>query len=135
MLRNLLAVLFIFTLVMPATLVAAETMPASVKTALESKSFATYPEAVYCTGTLEVGIRFASNKSPDEVRAWYRQKYPEWSVMEQYGSWVLYNGAPGASMSKVMSGNQIMIQKNDQIPSWQSLPADMTTEIMASFPE
>jgi hypothetical protein len=68
-------------------------------------------------GKVETGIRFASNKSTDEVKSWYKEKHPDRSVMDKYGSWVLYKDAPGASRPEVMSGNQILLQKNDQLPS------------------
>lgn len=135
MVRRLLALVLVLFLLTLTPLFAGQTIPVDVEAGLNSKGFAIYPGAVYCTGTVDIGIRFASRKSTDEVKSWYKEKYPDWSVMDEYGSWVLYKGAPGASMPEVMSSNQILIQKNVQLPSWHSLSADMTTEIMASFPE
>jgi hypothetical protein len=135
MLKKLLVVLTVLSLTVPIVAFSGETIPAEVKTGLESKGFSFYPGSVFCTGSVNMGVRFASNKPTKEIRGWYKEKYPEWSVMDKYGSWVLYDGPPGANMPEAMSGNMIMVQQNDQLPSWHSLPSEMTTEILATFPQ
>ena len=117
------------------TCLAAQDIPASVKSKLNSKGFNIFPTAVYCTGDISIGVRFATDEQPEKVREWYKAQYPKWAVLDQYGSWILYDGPPGAGMGQVMSGKQILIKKTEQLPSWHSLSSNMTTEIMASFPD
>jgi hypothetical protein len=42
----------------------------------------------------------------------------------------LYDGAPGKDMAGVMSENQVMVKRNDNLPEWHSLEKSMTTEIV-----
>lgn len=90
----------------------------------------TYAKATFVYGSKDVGFRFATNVSPDEVKQWYRDQLSSWALFDQFGSWILHNGAPSAGMGDVMSQNQVMIQKNDQLPGWYALSKDMTTEIV-----
>jgi len=110
-------------------------IPPDVANDLMAKNFPSYPQSIYCIGTLEMGVRFASNKAPEIVRIWYQDKLPDWSVMDTYGTWVLYDGPADASPPAVMSRKQITIMKNENLPSWHGLSADMTTEIMMAFPK
>ena len=46
------------------------------------------------------------------------------------GGWILYDGVPGKGLAGVMGDNQVMVQRNDNLPEWHSLDKDMTTEIV-----
>jgi hypothetical protein len=89
-----------------------------------------YSKASFVNGNKDVGFRFASSISPEEAQKWYRQQLPNWSIYKEYGGWILYDGAPGKDMAGVMSDNQVMIKKNDNLPEWFSLEKNMTTEIV-----
>ena len=109
-------------------------LPGEVKAALDKAQFKVYPGAVYCTGNLQVGVRFATSDAPEKVRAWYRKQYPDWSLQDQYGMWSLYDGPPGQGLGAIMSTRNMSIQHNAQVPGWHSLPANMTTEILIAAP-
>ena len=96
---------------------------------MESPGVPVYSETIFAYGNSDVGFRFATSVSPDEVRKWYRAKLPKWSVLDEYGSWIMYDGEPGAGLGEVLSKNQILIKKNDNLPGWHSLEKNMTTEI------
>lgn len=89
-----------------------------------------FSEAIFAYGNKDVGYRFATSTPPEQVREWYRQQLPKWSVFNEYGSWIMYEGSPGLTMGEIMSKNQVMIQKNDNLPGWHSLEKNMTTEIV-----
>ena len=83
--RTSLTIMLIFLFcTFPA--LAADT-PAKVKAAMDKAGLKVYPGAVYCTGQIDMGARFATSDSPEKVREWYRKEYPKWSVQEKYGSW------------------------------------------------
>ena len=86
--------------------------------------------AAFAYGNKDVGFRFASNESPEKVRKWYQEQLPGWSLFDQYGTWILYNGGPGAGVSEIMTSNQVAVQENANLPEWHSLQKDMTTEIV-----
>lgn len=94
-----------------------------------------YKNSTFVYGNKDVGFRFASKDSPEKIRQWYRENLSKWSLFEEYGSWLLYDGKPGLGMGGVMSTNQVSIQKNDQLPTWYSLDKNMTTEIVIMVPK
>ena len=102
---------------------------------IASAGIPVYSMAIFAYGNSDVGFRFASSISPEEVRQWYREKLPEWSVLDQYGSWILYDGNPGAGLGEVMSKPQILIKENEYLPGWHSLEKNMTTEITIMVPK
>ena len=110
-------------------------IPSKVEKAIKAKNFPAYPGSEYCTGPINMGARFASSDPVDKVRKWYQGKLPDWSVMDQYGTWTLHEGAADASVAEVMTGKQITIMKNDALPSWHDLSPDTTTEIIGAFPD
>lgn len=110
-------------------------LPAQDAKMIEAAGVPIYPDATFATGNRDVGYRFATSKSPAEVRQWYREKLTGWSLMEEYGAWILYKGKQGARMSEIMTKNQVAIQKNDNLPQWHSLKKDMTTEIVIMIPK
>ena len=93
-----------------------------------------YQEAIFAYGNASVGFRYATSTSPETVRQWYREKLSSWSVYEQYGGWILYNGKPGLGMTEIMEKDQVSIQKNENLPEWHSLDKTMTTEIVIMVP-
>jgi len=110
-------------------------IPAKVKDALVKADLRVYPGAVYCTGSLDIGVRLATSDSPEKVRAWYQENYPKWSVQDKYGAWWFYDGPPNLGPGGIMSTRNMTVQTNKQLPGWHSLPADMTTEILMASPE
>jgi len=56
---------------------------------IESAGVPVYSKAVFVYGNPDVGFRYATSVSPDEVRQWYREKLPKWSVLDKYGSWII----------------------------------------------
>ena len=91
-----------------------------------------YSKARFVYGNSSVGYRFASSQPIETVRTWYINKLPTWPVYEdKYGSWIIYNGEPGADMGElIMQKTQVSVQKNDELPEWHSLDKEMTTEIL-----
>jgi len=96
---------------------------------IKSAGVPIYSKASFVYGNPDLGFRFATSVSPDEVRQWYREKLAKWSVLDEYGSWIMYDGKPGAGLGEVMSKSQLLIKKNENLPEWHSLEKNMTTEI------
>ncbi len=114
---------------------AAAELPPKDADIIKSAGISIHPDVTFVIGSRDVGYRFATLKSPDEVRQWYRDKLPEWSLYEEFGGWILYLGKQGLGMGEIMSKPQIMIQANDKLPEWHSLDKDMTTELVIMIPE
>ena len=110
-------------------------LPAQDAKVIEAAGIPIYSGATFATGSQDVGYRFATSKSPAEVRKWYREKLSDWSLYEEYGGWILYKGQQGLGMSEVMSKLQVMIKENENLPQWHSLKKDMTTEIVIMVPK
>lgn len=118
-------------------LCAETTLPEKDRKIMEQAGVPFYPGMQYVNGAFQgvVGVRFASSDDVEEVRKWYNDRFPDWAVSDQYGSWVLYNGKPGAGLGEYMMKNQVMIVTNQNLKEWFNLPADMTTEIVIALPE
>ena len=108
----------------------AEEIPAAETEILENNGILVHPDSTYVYGNTEIGMRFASNKSVDDIRSWFTEKLGEWSVFEQFGLWAIYVGPDGADFGTVMMATQIAVSENDELPEWHSLNDDMTTEIV-----
>jgi hypothetical protein len=108
-------------------------IPAAAQKIIDAVNFPIYPDAVYCTGDPSMGMRLASSDSVEKVREWYRAQFPDWSVYEEYGGWILHPGPADAPMPVVMSGYQVSITQNPALPEWHGLSADMTTEILIAL--
>jgi len=90
-----------------------------------------YSKATFVYGNKDIGFRFATSLLPEEVQEWYRQKMPKWALYnDEYGNWILYDGAPDKGFGEVMSSNYISIVYNENLPEWHSLDKSMTTEIV-----
>lgn len=85
-------------------------------------------------GDKVVGARFASSASVEDVRAFYKSKFPGWALNTQYGAWILYKGEPGKGPAAYMGKQQISVAKNDKLPSWFGLDKSITTEIIIVVP-
>ena len=108
----------------------AETLPAGDSELIEGAGIPIYEEADFVYGNSSVGFRFATDKSPETVREWYREQLADWSLMDEMGIWVLYDGPAGLGFGALMSSTQVTISQNDELPDWHSLDESMTTEIV-----
>ena len=122
--------MFIITfLVFSVNTYAASLQPSDFKS-LETAGVPLFSKATFVYGNKDVGFRFASSTPPEEVQKWYRQQLPKWALFNEYGGWILYDGAPDIGMGEVMSKNQVSVKHNDNLPQWHSLDKNMTTEIV-----
>jgi hypothetical protein len=94
-----------------------------------------YPGAEFINGNQDVGYRFASTKSQDDVRAWYKKQLSAWALYEEYGGWILYDGKPGAGMSELMSKNQVSVKENKMLHDWFGVDQALSTEIVIMIPK
>jgi len=101
---------------------------------IESAEVQIYPSADYLNGGPEVEYRFGTTKTPEEVRAWYKNQLPTWSLYEEFGGWILYDGKPGVGMAGVMTSNQVSVQKNELLQEWFGVDKAMSTEIVVMIP-
>ena len=124
--KRLILVLF---LICSANSYAASLQPSDAQL-IKAAGVPVFPKATFAIGSKAAGFRFVTSTPPEEVRSWYRQKLPEWSLLDKYGSWILYNGKPGMDMRGVMSNNQIGVKSNDKLPEWYGLDKNVTTEIL-----
>ncbi|MBW2634914.1 MAG: hypothetical protein JRE14_12470 [Deltaproteobacteria bacterium] len=108
----------------------AASLPTSDSKLISDSGIPLYSNATFVNGTKDVGFRFASSMKPEEVQKWYRQQLSDWALYKESGGWILYNGEPGKGMTEVMSENQVMVKRNDNLPEWFSLEKNMTTEIV-----
>lgn len=129
--RLLIAVLGLFLL---QGVIAAD-LPAPDAGVIRSSGVPVFEKAVFVTGNRDVGYRFATSESTAAVRDWYRGKLPAWSVLDKFGSWILYEGPAGAPLSKIMSGKQVSVVTNEKLPEWHKLPKALTTEIVIMIPK
>jgi hypothetical protein len=123
--RLVFILFFIFS-----TISSAENLQSSDAKLIEAAGLSIYSGATFVIGNNETGFRFVTSAPVEDVRQWYRQKLPEWSLLDKYGSWILYNGNPDINIGEVMSKNQISARFNDKLPEWYGLDKNMTTEIM-----
>lgn len=49
---------------------------------IETAGVQIYPGAVFVNGNQDAGFRFATDKSPEDVRAWYRKLLSAWPLYE-----------------------------------------------------
>ncbi|MFC1777847.1 hypothetical protein ACFL3I_11010 [Pseudomonadota bacterium] len=136
--RTLLSIMSVLSLLLfSLDLCAENTLPDKDKNIMEQAGVPIYPGMKFINGALDgmVGVRFASSDDVEKVRKWYSDKFPDWAVNDQYGTWILYNGKPGAGPREYISKNQVMVVTNENLKEWFGLPADMTTEIVIALPE
>ena len=111
-------------------------IPVEAQKILDAANFPIYPGAVYCIGDAQSGIRLATDDDLETVKQWYRDKLPDWSLMTDWGLWVLHDGGPIKSGADLMSDSltSISIGEQPMIPGWYGLDEDMTTEILLKVP-
>lgn len=129
--RNLIVLLFCLLLGMNAY---ASELGAADRQIIEAAGIQVYPGAIFVNGSKAVGYRFASNKSSAIVRAWYSQQLSTWSLYEEFGGWILYDGDPGLGMGEVMAEMQVMVKANAMLPDWFGVDKELTTEIIIMIP-
>lgn len=97
---------------------------------IQSAGIKIYPDADFIEGNQEVGFRFATKKSPAEVRAWYKKLLPGWSLHDKFGGWVIYDGKPGVTMGELMATNHVSVKENNMLHEWFGVDPAMSTEIV-----
>jgi len=124
-------------LVLSAGIALAGDLPAKDVKILKEAGIPLYEGAQFTNGGLGdevIGARFASSAPVEDVRSFYREKFPGWSLNNQYGSWILYNGKAGSGPAAYMGKQQISVVENKNLPSWFGLDSGMSTEIMIVVP-
>ena len=122
-------IFIIMFLVISVNAYAASLQPSDSKL-IEAAGVPLFSKADFVYGNKDVGFRFVSSTPPEDIQKWYRQQLSQWALYNQYGGWILYDGAPGVGMGEIMSKNQVSVQRNDNLPQWHSLDKKMTTEIV-----
>lgn len=110
---------------------------AAAAAAMEAVGFSPYPGSVFCIGTVEMGMRFATAESPEVVRTWFVESLPSWVLLvdEELGTWTLFDGPPETKrLMDIMVLNHVTVQANENLPAWHSLAKNMTTEILVALP-
>jgi len=126
-----IVLLVLAVLISPAL---AAPVPPDVQASMDKGGFKVYPGAVFCIGNEQIGIRFATADDPKKVQDWYTKQYTGWSIMADFGVWILYDGPQGKGLGDIMATKNIAVQINKELPGWHSLPKNMTTEIVLAFP-
>ncbi len=133
-----LAITCILALAFSAGIALAADLPARDVKILKEAGMPLYQSAEFINGGLGdevVGARFASAAPVEDVRAFYRDKFPNWALNAEYGVWILYDGKPGGGPAAYMGKQQVMVVKNMNLPSWFGLDKSKTTEIMIVVPK
>jgi len=113
----------------------AETLVEADAALIENAGIPIHPDATFVYGNKSVGFRFASAKPVAEIKSWYIERLGEWSVMDDFGLWALYDGPQGLSFGALMSKTRVSVTENDELPGWHSLDESMTTEIVIQVVE
>ena len=126
---------FIFAwLLFISTSAYAADLPAADSKLIKAAGVPIYPGATFINGNQDVGFRFATRKSPEDVRSWYAEQLPAWSLYKEFGGWILYDGKLGLGMGELMSKNQVSAQTNEQLHEWFGVDKAMSTEIVIMLP-
>lgn len=134
--RFLTTLMVLFFLVAGPALHGEELKPEAAA-AMKTAGFSPYPGSVFCTGTVEQGMRFATSDSPETVRKWLVDSLVDWSLWsdEDMGMWSLFDGpAELKGMGEIFAYNNVYVIENSNLPDWHDLPANMTTEILVALP-
>jgi hypothetical protein len=116
------------------TVVHAANLPAADSKLINTAGVPIFSGATFVNGNQDVGFRFATSKSLEDVRSWYATQLPSWSLYKEYGGWILYDGKPGLDMGELMIKNQVSVQTNEQLHEWFGLDKAMSTEIVIMLP-
>jgi hypothetical protein len=109
-------------------------LPAADSRIIETAGVPLYAGTTFVNGSQDVGYRFATAIAPEEVRAWYKEQLPVWSLYSEYDGWILYEGAPGAGMGELMSKKQVQVQTNEKLSEWFGMDKALSTEIVIMIP-
>ena len=112
-------------------------LPAKDAKIMEEAGIPLYKGAEFINGGLGdelVGARFASSAPVEDVRAFYRDKFPNWALNAEYGAWILYDGEPGGGPAAYMGKQQISVVTNKNLPEWFGIAKNKTTEIIIVVP-
>jgi hypothetical protein len=132
---KIIAAMLVTVFIMSATSVfGSNSMPENTKAALDKVGVAVYPSAVYCAGDPVIGVRLATSDNLEKVRAWYKEKLPDWTVFDKFGIWALVDKPSVETMVDLMESNNLVVTENQELPTWHKLPANMTTEIVVALP-
>ncbi len=123
-------------LMFSAGIALAADLPSRDAKILKEAGIPVYKDAEYTNGALggAMGVRFASSAPVEEVRAFYRKKFPGWALNTEYGAWILFKGKPGGGPAAYMDKQQVMVVNNENLPTWFGLNKSKTTEIIIVVP-
>lgn len=121
--------IFFLAIICASNSYAANLQPADAQL-IKAAGVPLFSQAIFIAGTKDVGYRFATSTPSNDVRRWYQQQLPKWSLMHKFGIWFLYNGGLGADMRLIMSKNQVSVEKNDKLPEFYNVDKNLTTEIV-----
>lgn len=110
-------------------------LPAADQNLIKEAGIPIYLEAVFVNGNQDVGFRFATSQSEEEVRAWYQKQLPAWPLYSEYGGWILYEGKPGLGLGDLMMNvKQVQVQTNLNLSEWFGVDRKKSTEIVILIP-
>ena len=124
-------------LILSVMIALAADLPAKDVKILQEAGIPVYKDAEFINGGLGdelVGARFASSAPVEDVRAFYRDKFPNWALNAEYGAWILYDGEPGGGPAAYMGKQQISVATNKNLPEWFEIAKNKTTEIIIVVP-
>jgi len=127
-------VIVLCSLIMLIAAADAADLPSADKELIKGAGIPIYSGAEFVNGNQDVGFRFVTNRSPEDVRAWYIKELAGWSVYREYGGWILYKGKPGLGMGDLMTMNQVQVQSNTRLHEWFGIDKSMSTEIVIMIP-
>lgn len=134
--RNvLLVVVFTCFLSMTWAVSYAGNLPAADQDLIKSAGIPIYVGAEFVNGNHDVGFRFATSNSPEDVRAWYTKQLSAWSLYSEYGGWILYEGKPGLGLGNlIMKIKQVQVQNNSKMSEWFGIDREKSTEVVILIP-
>lgn len=136
--RNIYWILvsFCFLMLITSTGVFAGNLSAGDQNLIKETGIPIYSGAEFVNGNHDVGFRFATSKSPEEVRAWYKKQLSVWELYSEYGGWILYEGKPGLGIGDLMMlKKQVQVQNNTKLHEWFGIDKNKSTEIVLLVPK
>lgn len=127
-------IITIYCLIVVTNVFSAE-LPRADAQLIETVGVQVYPGAIFINGNQDTGFRFATDKSAEDVRSWYRKQLSAWSLYEEFGGWILYDGEPGLGMGTLMSKNQVLIKQNTMLHDWFGVDKALSTELVIMIPK
>jgi hypothetical protein len=124
----------LFCLIVATNVFSAE-LPKGDEQLIETAGVQIYPGAIFVNGNKDVGFRFATDKTPEDVRGWYRKQLSAWSLYEEFGGWILYGGKPEVGMGELISKKQVSVKQNTMMHDWFGIDSALSTELVIMIPE